>query len=604
MPGADALQDQLVAVSGRWKDLMDRCKARSKFLEDVKDFHDTHDQLSAWLTAKDRMMSVLGPIASDPRLVHNQLQQVQVLREEFKAHEPQMQQLERLADSILEIAEPNSPDGRKVNDKVVAISAKWSDLLGRLEERKQNLDAASGTSRQFYANLGQLQDALQKISDDLEELAVEKAYPEEILKRLEDLQDLLESQRPLIAGLETVGEQLCAVLSDPSSKAEVAQKLSQVDKMHSQLQKKLDNRRAELENLLKDNREFEDQCGQLQEWLGDCGRLLVEALRVSADRDILRRQLQDNEPAYKDVMDREHEVIMMLDKGQELANQSSNKNDAKAFNKLLERIRGDWNKVRQETVSRHRRLQTCMELCRKYDSSQETLLPWLDQAEDKLARMQPVAFKKSDLDLQVKELQAFRNDISKHSAAFESSKSLGDSFLSACDMDKEGVKGELTVTKQRWDQLNAAILERAQSLEDIAQRLAEFTELLRDSQHAMQRVEDRLASHDALGAAARDSKLLDRIRTLLDEAVLLEKGVDRVQHYATGLVADAGSHGSNATHIQDQADNLARRYSDLRAQLEDRCHTLETASEAVSQFNVSIFFNVLISLCVKFGILN
>lgn len=257
VPGADALQDQMVFVSGRWKDLQDRCKARSKFLEDVKDFHDTHDQLSAWLTAKDRMMSVLGPIASDPRLVHNQLQQVQVLREEFKvrlrvnwfsnlsgiliahcwlllfdtdqAHEPQVQHLERLADSILDVAEPSSVDGRKINDKVATIAAKWSALIGRLEERKQNLDAASGTSRQFYANLGQLQDSLQKISDRLDELAVEKVYPEEILKRLEDLQDQLEAQRPLLAGLETVGEQLCAVLSDASSKAEVTQKLSQVN---------------------------------------------------------------------------------------------------------------------------------------------------------------------------------------------------------------------------------------------------------------------------------------------------------------------------------------------------------------------------------------
>ena len=96
------------------------------------------------------------------------------------------------------------------------------------KERKQNLDAASGTSRQFYTNLGRLQDALQKISDTLEDLAVEKVYPEEILKKLEDLQDQLESQRPLLAEVETVGEQLCAVLSDPSSKAEVGQKLSQV----------------------------------------------------------------------------------------------------------------------------------------------------------------------------------------------------------------------------------------------------------------------------------------------------------------------------------------------------------------------------------------
>lgn len=228
VPGADELEGQLTLVSDRWKDLQDRCKARCKFLEDVKDFHDTHDQLAAWLVAKERMMSVLGPIASDPRLVHNQLQQVQVLREEFKAQEPQVQHLERLADAILELAEPNSPDGRKINDKVVAVGAKWSDLIGRLEERKQSLDAASGTSRLFYANLGQLQDALQKIAEELEQFAVENVYPEELLEKLEDLQDQLENQRPLLAEVETVADQLCAVLTDSSTKAEVAQKLSQV----------------------------------------------------------------------------------------------------------------------------------------------------------------------------------------------------------------------------------------------------------------------------------------------------------------------------------------------------------------------------------------
>ncbi len=84
VPGADALQDQIVSVSGCWKD---RCKAPySKFLEYVKDFHDTHHQLSAWLTSQDRMISVLGPISSYPRLVHHQLQQVQVLRDEFKVY--------------------------------------------------------------------------------------------------------------------------------------------------------------------------------------------------------------------------------------------------------------------------------------------------------------------------------------------------------------------------------------------------------------------------------------------------------------------------------------------------------------------------------------
>jgi len=57
-------------------------------------------------------------------------------------------------------------------------------------------------------------------------------------------------------------------------------KIVQVDKLYSQLQKKMDNRRAELENLLRDNRELEDQCGHLQEWLGDYSRRLIDSLLV------------------------------------------------------------------------------------------------------------------------------------------------------------------------------------------------------------------------------------------------------------------------------------------------------------------------------------
>ena len=54
-----------------------------------------------------------------------------------------------------------------------------------------------------------------------------------------------------------------------------------MDKLYSQLQKKMDNRRAELENLLRDNRELEDQCGHLQEWLGDYSRRLIDSLLVT-----------------------------------------------------------------------------------------------------------------------------------------------------------------------------------------------------------------------------------------------------------------------------------------------------------------------------------
>lgn len=58
----------------------------------------------------------------------------------------------------------------------------------------------------------------------------------------------------------------------------------------------------------------------------------------------------------------------------------------------------------------------------------------------------------------------------------------------------------------------AELLERTQWLEDTSRRLADFSENLRDVTHSVQRCEDRLASHDSLGGASRDPKMLERIK--------------------------------------------------------------------------------------------
>jgi len=92
------------------------------------------------------------------------------------------------------------------------------------------LNTASGSSRQYYSNLGLLQDALHKIGDSLEDVASEKMPPEKLLQKLKDLHEHLESQRPLLTEVETVSGQLCAVLNDASSQQKVNQKFSHMGK--------------------------------------------------------------------------------------------------------------------------------------------------------------------------------------------------------------------------------------------------------------------------------------------------------------------------------------------------------------------------------------
>lgn len=49
----------------------------------------------------------------------------------------------------------------------------------------------------------------------------------------------------------------------------------------------------------------------------------------------------------------------------------------------------------------------------------------------------------------------------------------------------------------------------------------------------------------------------------------------------------AGEHGVDASHLQDEVENLADRLDDLQAKLDDRCSELQSAATALTQFNVS-----------------
>ncbi|XP_037076959.1 dystonin-like [Pollicipes pollicipes] len=579
VPGADLLQGALTDVVERWRALQERLKARQRNLQDSRQFFDTHDQLNGWLQAKEKMLTVLGPLSSDPRLVQMQSQQVAVLRDEFAGQYPTLQTLNRVGQALVEEAEPDSATAQKVGDKLRKTNDKWEELIAKLEDREQNLDAASGASQQFNESLGRLQRDLQKIGDNFDDLSTERTEPQQKLKKLNQLQHQVDELRPQLAELEALGEELCNVLTDPSAKTEVKDKLYQLGRQQNQLQKKMDNLRAELENSLKEDREFEDGCADVQEWIKDCVDQMGRPLKVSADADRLARQVAEYEPVYKSVTAREHEVFLVQRKGQDLLAKTTNKQEAKTLQKFLDKLQKDWDGMKREAVSRHTRLQTCSDLCRKYHAALERFAPWLDKAEDRLDRMQPISFRKADIQKQLREVQAFKNDVSLHSGEHEQTQSGGDALLAATDTDKEGVQADLQLLRQRWDALSAAAVGRLQALEDVAAKVGDFQDKLRDLEHGLQRCEDRLGAHDALGGG-RDPRMLGRVKDLLQEADQLGQQLEKVRGAGDELRQDAHQLGSSADHVKDDVDRVDRRLRDyVNERLKGLYHQLGVLEE-------------------------
>ncbi|CAG9792786.1 unnamed protein product [Diatraea saccharalis] len=578
--GADRLHDEMEDVATRWKALHDAFKDKIRLMEEMKDFHDTHSNLTQWLGAKDRMMAALGPISSDSRMVQTQVQQVQVLREEFRVQQPQLAHLDEVAAAVLQRLEPKSQDADSLRRKVQQVKDRWNELLAKLEARGESLGAAADTSREFDAGLARLRDALHAIGDQLDRLPEHE--PDERLRKIENLERQLEGQRPLLADLEAAGAALATVLSDPSSRQDIQSKLAAVARQYDNLQRKLDLKKAEIEAALKDGRNLEENVAKTLGWLQSELAALPGRLQVSADSTRLQQQLERHEPLYRELSQREHELIMLLDKGREMEKKPS----YQGLRKDLDRIQTQWDKLKREIVDRYTRLQTAMEHCRKYSKAQESFLPWLSSAEERVAQLPPTAFTRREVEAQLRQLQLLRNDIWKRSGEYENNKTLGETFISACDVDQEIVRKQLDSMRDRWDRLNNEVLQQVEFLETTARKLGDFGEKVRAVETPLQRCEERL--QDALAAppavaAEAVARLTDNIHALRVPLQSVETAADDIIRLALECGGKEDSERARGV-LQAHTAALADRLTDLEARADDARARLAGATAAVAQF--------------------
>ncbi|GAB0086991.1 microtubule-actin cross-linking factor 1 [Sergentomyia squamirostris] len=579
-PGVEALKNELDGVCQRWKVLSDLCKEKIALSEQLKDFLDTHNNLHAWLLGKERMLTVLGPISSDPRMVKTQVQQVQVLREDFRTQLPQLNHLQNVGKGLLSHFEVKSPEYELVTVKLNSLQNKWDDLFGQLNERANSLGAAANTTKEFDAGLSRLRESLRQINDNLDALPYDMDR-DELLRKIENLGRQLEGQRPLLADAEAAAANLCEVLEDPNSRADVNNRVAELAKQYEALQKKLDKRRAEAERALREGRLLADNCAKILGWLSGEATALSDKLLVSAHKPTLQHQIDTHEPVYHEVMAREHEVRMLINRGRDLQDYPNLQRD-------LDKISNQWDRVRRDVVDRHTRLHTCMEHCKQYHAAAQAFQAWLRSAEEKLSTIKLGVLKKAQLDHQLKELNGIRSEVWKKSGEYEILKGLGSTFLSACDVDKEPVQGELQSMKSRWEKLNADLNAKNQLFDTYLKKLGDFQDDLRNLDQNTRRCEDRLGAFDALGGASKDPKLIDRISTIIADTESLMKPLKDLQADSRNISREVVDVGGNADHLISDVDGIGDRIDDLQAKLGDRYDELKAAAQISSQLNERI----------------
>ncbi|XP_035224503.1 microtubule-actin cross-linking factor 1-like isoform X1 [Stegodyphus dumicola] len=581
--GSSELQTECEKLEKRWIDLLVGVKNHLGFLHNLKEFQESQLLLQNWLVQKKKMFSVLGPIASDPRLVSSQVQQVQVMRDEFTSQKDFMERLNELAKVVCQYLQTSGSSSLKITEQMDVIHHHWEDLSSKLIEREKNLEAASGMAKDFHKTLTDLQVKLQQISDTFDSFNDKGFSHEVLLKKLMALEEDLEKQRTHLTDADSVCEQLCDVLSDSASKTDIKYKVSILEKMYSTLRKKIDIKRAETESSLKEDKLFYKSCEEIQSWLKEMESSCAQHKPLSTDIQKLFKMSEEYEQLYKQIMGREHEVHLCLSKGTEILPKLTGKPETTSLKTRLENIKKQWEKLKKTAIDRHTCLQSCIENSKKYHAATEKFTPWLNSEEEKFKSRKPAALKREKLNKELKETQTLKSDLSLHVQEFENICNLGEGLLSSCEADTESVKKELDVLKKKWRILNNDITVRMQSLEEMSQILLEHEEKIRDLQHSVQRLEDRLRSHDALGDMSCDPVLLNRLQALLQEAVDMKPEFKKVKDFVKMIIEKADK-SCDSSEIFQCIESLESKHEALRKELESRCTTLNASYKIISIF--------------------
>uniref|UniRef100_A0ABD2XTK8 Calponin-homology (CH) domain-containing protein n=1 Tax=Trichogramma kaykai TaxID=54128 RepID=A0ABD2XTK8_9HYME len=582
----DSVNIGMSDIARRWEYLMDKSKTRVKFFENIKEFHDVYDNLSSWIVAKENMVKVLGPISSDPRIVASQVQQVQVLREEFRTQQPQFDFLTRLSDNIASELEPDSADYRELKKGVNGLLDKWRSLFSSLEERALLLGDAIDTTREFDNSLNRFRNALQTISDNLDDLSVDQ-NPENELRKIENLARQLEGERPLLADVDLAGQRLCDVVSDPLFKTDIQGKLQSVKKFYASLQKKLDNKKAEVEGNLRDTKDFETNCSKTLGWLAEKLGSVSEKLLISADKKALQQTFDYYEPLYKEVMSKEHEVVMLLNKGKSIVAKPYNV-DNQSLHRDLDKIQSLWDRLKKDIVKRHTRLTTSIEHSQKYHEAQTSLLAWIRLAEEKLVNLKPVLIKYKDIHKRQNDLTAFKNDMLRKSVELDNVCAFGETFMNLCDIDQNAIKVDLNEVKLRWNKVHETLTDHITTLESSSTELESFMKKLKDLEYEVNKYEDKLTFHDSLGRSEKDPKLFEQISNLNEDVKKLVKPTMELQNESKSLIFKICENGVDAKFIKFEVEAIVDRVNNLHAKLNFRSDELRCAASTINLFSENL----------------
>ncbi|XP_078477699.1 LOW QUALITY PROTEIN: dystonin-like, partial [Lampetra planeri] len=583
----------LTEIDDAWADISGSVEERKQHLEqsnkNLDVFQTSQLQLAQWLSEKELMMSVLGPLSIDPNMLKMQKQQVQILQNEFKSRKPQYEQLEEAAAAILRSSGDEEPSsGTLVREQLTAVTQKWEGLIGQLDQRDSLIDQAAVKTGQFQEILRSLSQSTAQLESQLANHQPHSTQPDAVKKQLEDVHRIsaqLREERKKLKEAEGINAELTAMVTEEYLKADLARQLESVSRPFRELEEKAAKQIEQLNSTFASSQQFHQTSRDLQLWLSEKLQEQSKPQPVSAKEDVLHQALEEHGKLQTALREQELVFNSITGEGETLL-QSTDGAEKLALQGQLSALSSNWQEVKKNSAEQADKLQAALQRSQKYQQHVEQLSSWIQECEANEGRVKlavdPVA-----VDGSISQVKALQKDVDKHRGMVEQLNAAAGSLLEVASVDTEGVNEGKASMAKRMDGVQEALQNKRESLEKISHTVKLFTDGYKEAKAQLEGAKTQLDAYESQGVQAHSSKNLTNMKAQQKVLEGVKNHVEHLKSLAQNLVVDVPD-ADGVTDLLLQADSVEKEYSTLNRKLEDTCQTLEGKLQGIGQFQNDI----------------
>ncbi|XP_021114851.1 dystonin [Heterocephalus glaber] len=582
------VQDPLMELKLIWDSLDERIINRQHKLEGallaLGQFQHALDELLAWLTHTEGLLSEQKPVGGDPKAIEIELAKHHVLQNDVLAHQSTVEAVNKAGNDLIESSA--GEEASNLQHKLEVLNQRWQNVLEKTEQRKQQLDGALRQAKGFH---GEIEDLEQWLTDTERHLLASKplgGLPETAKEQLNAHMEVcaaFDVKEETYRSLMQKGQQMLA-RCPKSAETNVDQDINNLKEKWESVGMKLNERKAKLEEALNLAVQFHNSLQDFISWLTQAEQTLNVASRPSLILDTVSFQI-DEHKVFANEVNSHREQIIELDKTGTHLKYFSQKQDVVLIKNLLISVQNRWEKVVQRLVERGRSLDDARKRAKQFHEAWSKLMEWLEESEKSLDSDLEIANDPDKIKTQLAQHKEFQKSLGAKHSVYDTTNRTGRSLKEKTSLADDNLKLDdmLSELRDKWDTICGKSVERQNKLEEALLFSGQFTDALQALIDWLYRVEPQLAEDQPVhGDIDLVMNLIDNHKVFQKELGKRTSSVQALKRSARELIEGSRD---DSSWVKVQMQELSTRWETVCALSISKQTRLEAALRQAEEFH-------------------